>query len=85
MSGISQVPLKFVGSHVGVSIGEDGTSQMGLEDISLFRSVPGSAVFYPSDAVSAERAVELAANYKGIAYIRTTRGGTPTIYDNEDK
>lgn len=82
MCGISQVPVKFVGSHVGVSIGEDGTSQMGLEDIALFRTVPGSIVFYPSDAVSAERAVALAANYQGIAYIRTTRGGTPIIYEN---
>ena len=70
-----------MGSHVGVSIGEDGTSQMGLEDLALFRAIPNAAVFYPSDAVSAERAVVLAANYPGIAYIRTTRGGTPVVYD----
>ena len=72
-----------MGSHVGVSIGEDGTSQMGLEDLALFRAIPNAAVLYPSDAVSAERAVVLAANYPGIAYIRTTRGGTPVVYDTD--
>ena len=83
MCGISEVPVKYVGSHVGVSIGEDGTSQMGLEDLAMFRAIPNAAVLYPSDAVSAERAVVLAANYPGIAYIRTTRGGTPVVYDTD--
>jgi len=74
-----------VGSHAGVSIGEDGPSQMALEDISMFRSIPGATVFYPSDAVSCERAVELAANTKGICFIRTSRPNTDVIYGNEDE
>jgi transketolase len=73
MAGISRANMVFCGSHVGVSIGEDGPSQMGLEDIAMFRALADSTVFYPSDAVSAERAVELSANLKGIRYIRTSR------------
>uniref|UniRef100_U5EL49 transketolase n=1 Tax=Corethrella appendiculata TaxID=1370023 RepID=U5EL49_9DIPT len=84
MGAISQSNVNFVGSHCGVSIGEDGPSQMGLEDISLFRSIPGSTVFYPSDAVSTERAVEIAANTKGICFIRTSRPNTAVIYDNNE-
>ena len=57
---------------------------MALEDLALFRSVPGSTVFYPSDAVSCERAVELAANTAGICFIRTSRPNTPVIYRNEE-
>lgn len=82
MGAISRSNVNFVGSHCGVSIGEDGPSQMGLEDIAMFRSIPGSTVFYPSDAVSTERAVELAANTKGICFIRTSRPNTPVLYDN---
>ncbi|KAK9498139.1 hypothetical protein O3M35_004017 [Rhynocoris fuscipes] len=82
MGAISQSNVNFVGSHCGVSIGEDGPSQMGLEDLALFRTIPGSTVFYPSDAVSCERAVELAANTKGICYIRTSRPNTAIIYEN---
>lgn len=85
MGAISQTNVNFVGSHCGVSIGEDGPSQMGLEDIAMFRSIPGSTVFYPSDAVSCERAVELAANTKGICFIRTSRPNTAVLYGNEDK
>lgn len=85
MGAISQSNVNFVGSHCGVSIGEDGPSQMGLEDLALFRSIPGSTVFYPSDAVSTERAVELAANTKGICYIRTSRPNTEIIYSNEEE
>lgn len=84
MAAISQSNVNFVGSHCGVSIGEDGPSQMGLEDIAMFRSIPGSTVFYPSDAVSAERAVEMAANTKGICFIRTSRPATPVLYDNNE-
>lgn len=84
MGAISQTNVNFVGSHCGVSIGEDGPSQMGLEDIALFRSIPGSTVFYPSDAVSTERAVELAANTKGICFIRTSRPNTPILYKNDE-
>ena len=80
MSQYSGANIKFVGSHVGVSIGEDGASQMGLEDIAMFRSILGSAVLYPSDAVSAEKLVEEMAKHKGISYLRTTRAATPVLY-----
>merc|ERR1719219_1881936 len=85
MGAISRTNCNFVGSHAGVSIGEDGPSQMALEDIAMFRSIPGATVFYPSDAVSCERAVELAANTKGICFIRTSRPNTEVIYGNEDE
>lgn len=84
MGAISQTNVNFVGSHCGVSIGEDGPSQMGLEDIALFRTIPGSTVFYPSDAVSTERAVELAANTKGVCFIRTSRPNTAVLYENNE-
>jgi transketolase len=76
--------LVFCGSHAGVSIGEDGPSQMGLEDIAMFRAVQGSSVLYPCDAVSSERLTEQAAETKGIVYIRTTRPKTPVIYKNTE-
>jgi transketolase len=82
MGAISQTNVNFVGSHCGVSIGEDGPSQMGLEDIAMFRTIPGSTVFYPADAVATERAVELAANTKGITFTRTNRPVTAVIYPN---
>ena len=75
MSQYSDGNIKFAGSHAGVSIGEDGPSQMGLEDIAMFRNIIGSVVLYPADAVSAERCVELAAGHRGIVYLRTTQGG----------
>ncbi|VDN04715.1 unnamed protein product [Thelazia callipaeda] len=84
MAAVSFANLKCVGSHVGVSIGEDGPSQMGLEDIALFRAIPSSVVFYPTDAVAAERATELAANIRGIVFIRTGRLACPVIYDNNE-
>ncbi|KAL4717225.1 hypothetical protein ACJJTC_017112 [Scirpophaga incertulas] len=84
MGAISQSNINLAGSHCGVSIGEDGPSQMGLEDLALFRAVPTATVFYPSDAVSTERSVELAANTKGICYIRTSRPNTPIIYANNE-
>ncbi|XP_075984765.1 transketolase-like protein 2 [Anticarsia gemmatalis] len=84
MGAISQSNMNLAGSHCGVSIGEDGPSQMGLEDIALFRAVPTATVFYPSDAVSCERAVELAANTKGICYIRTSRPNTAMLYPNDE-
>jgi len=74
-----------MGSHCGISIGEDGPSQMALEDIAMFRTLPGATVFYPSDAVSTERAVELAANKKGLCYIRLSRPATQIFYDNNEK
>ena len=84
MGVISQANIKCVGSHCGVSIGEDGPSQMGLEDLAMFRSLPGSVVFYPCDAVSAERVVALAAEHRGLVYIRTSRPKTAVIYDNRE-
>ena len=81
MSSYSKANVKFAGSHAGVSIGEDGPSQMGLEDIAMFRNIIDSVVLYPSDAVSTEKLVEQAAGYSGIVYLRTTRGATPVIYD----
>lgn len=83
MSAISKLPLRIIGSHCGVSIGQDGPSQMGLEDIALFRTLPDSVILYPCDAVSAYRCVELMANHhSSISYLRTTRAETPIIYDN---
>ena len=65
--------------------GEDGPSQMALEDLAMFRAIPGSTVFYPSDAVSTERAVELAANTRGICFIRTSRPAASVIYANDEQ
>jgi transketolase len=84
MSQYSNANIKFVGSHAGVSIGEDGPSQMGLEDIAMFRTILNSVVLYPSDAVSTENLVEEAAFHKGIVYMRTTRKDTPVIYNQEE-
>ena len=80
MAAVSNPNLTICGSHSGVSIGEDGVSQMGLEDIAMFRSLPKSIILYPSDAISTEKLVYLAANTKGLKYIRTTRSKTPIIY-----
>jgi transketolase len=85
MSQYSGANVKFVGSHAGVSIGQDGPSQMGLEDLAMFRTILGGVVLYPCDAVSTERLVEAAADHPGIVYIRTTRGGTPVIYGADEK
>uniref|UniRef100_A0A1W7RC95 Transketolase n=1 Tax=Agkistrodon contortrix contortrix TaxID=8713 RepID=A0A1W7RC95_AGKCO len=82
MAAISESNINLCGSHCGVSIGEDGPSQMGLEDLALFRTIPNSTVFYPSDAVATEKAVELAANRKGICFIRTSRPENAVIYDS---
>jgi len=84
MAGHSLANIKLVGSHVGVSIGEDGGSQMGLEDIAMMRSVAGSIVLYPSDAVAAEKLVEQMDLTRGICFLRTSRPKTPVIYDNNE-
>jgi transketolase len=84
MAGISKSNIKLCGSHAGVSIGEDGPSQMGLEDLAMMRAVTGCTVLYPCDAVCAERCVELAANNKGMFFIRTSRPKTPVIYGNDE-
>ncbi|HEV2388289.1 MAG TPA: transketolase [Candidatus Acidoferrales bacterium] len=83
MAAISRSHVKLAGSHCGISIGEDGPSQMALEDIAAFRAVPGSVVLYPADGVSAERLVEAAARQPGICYIRTSRPKTPVLYPND--
>ncbi len=81
MSPYSNANIKFVGSHAGVSIGEDGPSQMGLEDIAMFRTILNGVVLYPADAVATAKLVEAAARHQGIVYIRTTREATPILYD----
>jgi transketolase len=84
MNQYSGATIKYCGSHAGVSIGEDGPSQMGLEDIAMFRTVHDCAVLYPCDPYETERLVEAMAGYAGPAYLRTTRGKTPVIYSAED-
>ncbi|MEI6327279.1 MAG: transketolase [Candidatus Roizmanbacteria bacterium] len=84
MAGVAGSNLKIVGSHAGVSIGEDGGSQMALEDIAMMRSIWGSAVFYPSDAQSTTQLVEYMAHTKGLMYMRTTRAKTPVIYGPDE-
>ena len=81
MAQYSNSNIKLVGSHAGVSVGEDGPSQMGLEDISMFLSMPDSVVLYPCDAVSTEKVVREMARHQGISYMRTTREKTTVIYD----
>ncbi len=85
MAAVSRSNLNLCGSHCGVSIGEDGPSQMGLEDLAMFRAIPGATVLYPGDAVSAERLTEQAARTPGICYIRTSRPKTPILYKADEK
>jgi transketolase len=80
MAAISQANIRLSGSHAGVSIGEDGPSQMALEDLAMMRAVFGSTVLYPCDANQTARLVGLMADRKGISYIRTTREKTPILY-----
>jgi transketolase len=85
MAAVSRAELKLCGSHAGVSIGEDGPSQMGLEDLAAFRAVHSSTVLYPSDANQAAQLVALMADLDGIAYLRTHRGALPVIYEPGDR
>jgi transketolase len=85
VAGVSMANIKLAGSHVGVSIGEDGPSQMGLEDIAIMRAVAGSVVLYPSDAVCAEKLMDQMALHKGIGFLRTSRPKLPVIYNNEEE
>jgi len=85
MAAISQATMALSGSHAGVSIGEDGPSQMALEDLAMFRSVHGSTVLYPSDANQAAKLVATMAKLDGISFIRTTRGNTPVIYGPDEE
>lgn len=85
MSAQSRSNIKFVGSHAGVSIGEDGASQMALEDFAMFGSVLESIIFHPSDAVSATHILSLMLEHEGISYLRTLRPKTPVLYSSNDK
>src|SRR6202167_5189224 len=84
MAAISRSNINLCGSHCGVSIGEDGPSQMALEDIAMFRAVHSSTVLYPSDAISAERLTETMAGRAGINYLRTTRQKSPILYSKDE-
>ena len=84
MAAISQSNIKLMGSHVGVSIGEDGPSQMGLEDLAMMAAQPGMVVLYPSDGMCAYRLVESMANHKGMVYMRTGRPKTPILYGQDE-
>jgi len=85
MAAISRANLRLCGSHAGVSIGEDGPSQMALEDLAAFRAVHGSTVLYPSDANQTAKLVDAMADLDGISFIRTTRAATPVIYGPEEE
>jgi transketolase len=84
MAAISRANLRLSGSHAGVSIGEDGPSQMALEDLAMMRAVHGSTVLYPCDGNSTARLVAAMADLPGISYIRTTREKTPALYDDHE-
>ncbi len=84
MSGYSFSNIKFCGSHVGVSIGQDGPSQMGLEDMGIFKPIPGCVVLYPCDAFSAEGCLESMVRHQGNVYLRTTRPATELLYAPEE-
>lgn len=84
MAAVSRATLRLCGSHAGISIGEDGPSQMALEDLAMFRAVCGSAVLYPSDAVSTVQLVKDMADRKGISYLRSTREKTPVLYGPQE-
>ncbi|WP_175410962.1 transketolase [Streptomyces sp. TRM64462] len=85
MAAVGRAGVNLVGSHAGVSIGQDGPSQMGLEDLSLFRAVHGSTVLYPCDANQTARLVAAMADLDGIRYLRTTRGDTPVVYGPDEE
>jgi transketolase len=85
MAAVSRATIKVCGSHAGVSIGEDGPSQMGLEDLAAFRAVNGSTVLYPSDGNQTAKLVQAMADLDGISYLRTTRSDTPVIYEPDEE
>jgi transketolase len=84
MSAVGNIKLRLCGSHGGISAGEEGPSQMGLEDLAIMRAVHGSTVFYPCDAVQTVALVEHMLDATGMVYLRTTRGTTPVIYDPDE-
>jgi transketolase len=85
MAAISRADIRLSGSHAGVSIGEDGPSQMALEDLAMMRAVHGSTVLYPCDANQTAKLVAAMADLRGISYIRTTREKTPILYAPDDE
>jgi transketolase len=85
MAAVSRADIRLCGSHAGVSIGEDGPSQMALEDLAMMRAVGGSTVLYPCDANQTAQLVAAMADVEGISYLRTTRAATPVIYDPEER
>jgi transketolase len=85
MASIGRADLRLCGSHAGVSIGEDGPSQMALEDLAALRAIHGSTVLYPADGHSAVRLVSLMSELHGISYIRTTREATPLLYGPDEE
>jgi transketolase len=85
MAAISRANIRLCGSHAGVSIGEDGPSQMALEDLAMMRAVHGSTVLYPSDPNQTARLVAEMADREGISFMRTTRAATPVLYDASDE
>ncbi len=85
MAGISEVNIRLVGTHAGVEIGQDGPSQMALEDIAAMRAVHTSVVLYPSDATSTAALVRSMADTDGISYLRATRGSYPVIYGSDEQ
>lgn len=85
MAAIGSSNIKIVGSHAGVSIGEDGPSQMALEDFAIFGAVPGSVIFHPADAVSTAGIIPQMIDHDGIAYLRTLRPKTPVLYDEKEQ
>jgi transketolase len=84
MAAVSRATLQLCGSHAGVSIGEDGPSQMGLEDLAEFRAIHGSTVLYPCDGNQTTALVRAMADLQGISYLRATRGDTPVIYATDE-
>jgi transketolase len=85
MAAISEADIRLVGSHAGVSIGQDGPSQMALEDLAAFRAVHGSTVLYPCDGNQTAALTTLMADLPGVSYLRTTRGDTPVIYEPDER
>ena len=85
MAAVSRANLRLCGSHAGVSIGEDGPSQMALEDLAMMRAVYGSTVLYPADGNQTAKLVALMADLPGISYLRTTREKTPKLYDSDEE
>jgi transketolase len=85
MAAVSRATIKLCGSHAGVSIGEDGPSQMGLEDLAAFRAVSGSTVLYPCDGNETAKLVKAMADTDGISYLRTTRSDTPVLYAPDEE